>query len=243
MDITERKQGEQALEDLAGRLIQTQEEERSRIGRELHDHISQMLSVLTTRIDHACADPQITPTSLAALEGLRQDVIDITNDVHRLSHRLHSSMLNYLGLAPAVQKLVAEFSERHGISIEFAHVSLPSPLPSDVALCLFRVTEEGLTNIAKHSQARSARIDVRGTSDGIHLIVEDDGVGFDVTTLARRVGLGFVSMQERLRLLRGTIRVDSTPSRGTRIDAWVPATSLVVSTRNAAPQAGARTGE
>jgi PAS domain S-box-containing protein len=221
-DITASKRAEQALEDLAGRLIHAQEEERSRIGRELHDHISQTLGLLTIKIDQLRASGEITPALEGALDELRQETSDITNDVHRLSHRLHSSTLDYLGLVPALQKLVAEFSERHDIAITFAHASLPASVPSEIGLCLFRIAEESLTNIAKHSQARSAKIHVAGAPDGIHLTVEDAGTGFDLTALGSKRGLGFVSMQERLRLLHGTIHVDSAPSRGTRIDAWVP---------------------
>ena len=150
----------------------------------------------------------------AGLEGLRQSTAEITNDIHSLSHRLHSSTLDYLGLGPALQKLVSEFPIRHGIAIDFEHRALPAPLPSDVALCLFRVTEESLTNIAKHSHAKSARVHVNGASDGIHLSVEDSGSGFDPDAVERRAGLGFVSMRERLRALRGTVRVNSLPSRG-----------------------------
>jgi signal transduction histidine kinase len=218
----ERKRAEQALEILAGRLIHAQEEERSRIGRELHDHISQTLGVLAIKIDQLRARGEITPAIAGALDELRRDTTDITYDVHRLSHRLHSSTLDYLGLVPALQKLVAEFSERHDIAITFAHASLPAALPSDVALCLFRIAEEGLTNIAKHSQARSANVDVTGAPDGIRLKIEDAGTGFDMTTVGGRAGLGFVSMQERLRVLHGTIQVDSVPTRGTRVQAWVP---------------------
>jgi PAS domain S-box-containing protein len=222
MDVTERKRAEEVLEALAGRLIQAQEEERSRIGRELHDHVSQMLGLLTIKIDQLRDNPSITPDIGGALDGLRRDTSDITNDVHRLSHRLHSSTLDYLGLVPALQKLVAEFSERHGIPIAFTHTPLPAALPSEVALCLFRVAEEGLTNVAKHSKAPSARVHITGPSDGIHLTVEDAGEGFDMTRPGSKAGLGFVSMQERLRILHGTIRVDSAPARGTRIDAWIP---------------------
>jgi signal transduction histidine kinase len=131
---------------------------------------------------------------------------------------------------PALHKLVNEFSVRYGIAIDFGHRSVPAPLPSDVALCLFRITEESLTNIAKHSHAKSARVHVNGAADGIHLTVEDSGRGCDLDNLERGAGLGFVSMRERLRVLRGTVRVDSAPSRGTRIEAWIPATSLVRAT-------------
>jgi PAS domain S-box-containing protein len=233
MDITDRKRAEQELEELAGRLIHAQEQERSRIGRELHDHISQMLGVLTIRMDQLRADEATPPAIAAALEELRQSTAEITNDIHGLSHRLHSSALDYLGLAPALQKLVSEFAARHGIAIEFQHGALPAPLPSDVALCLFRVTEESLTNIAKHSRAKSARVHVNGASDGIHLTVEDSGSGFDPDGLEGRAGLGFVSMRERLRVLRGTVRVHSAPTHGTKIDVWVPAISLALETSGA----------
>jgi signal transduction histidine kinase len=223
------------LEELAGRLIHAQEEERSRIGRELHDHISQTLGVLTIKIDQLRAEEAIAPGVAAALDELRHDTTEITDDVHRLSHRLHSSTLDYLGLVPALQKLASEFSGRHDISIAFTHASLAPSLPSEVALCLFRIAEESLTNIAKHSQARSAHIQLTGAADGIHLRIEDSGTGFDMNTLGSKAGLGFVSMQERLRVLRGTVRVDSGPSRGTRIEAWVPSASLIMSIPEAEP--------
>jgi PAS domain S-box-containing protein len=223
IDITDRKRAEEALEELAGRLIHAQEEERSRIGRELHDHISQTLGILTIKIDQLRAEPAIPSAVAGALDALREDTVEITEDVHRLSHRLHSSTLDYLGLVPALQKLVSEFSERHAIAIDFRHAPLPAPLPSEVALCLFRVAEEALANVAKHSYARTAHVSVNAAPDGIHLTVEDAGTGFDAARLEKGAGLGFVSMQERLRVFRGTVRVDSSPSRGTRVEAWIPA--------------------
>ena len=226
-DITDRKRADQALEELAGRLIHAQEEERSRIGRELHDHISQRLGLQAIKIDQLRTDAGLAPTIASAIADLRQSTDDIADDVHRLSHRLHSSTLDYLGLGPALRKLVGEFSTRHGIAIDLTEASLPTPLASDAALCLFRIAEESLTNIAKHSHARSARVHVSGAADGVHLTVEDDGDGFDVRTLENKAGLGFVSMQERLRVLRGTVRVDSTASQGTRIAVWIPSTSVV----------------
>jgi signal transduction histidine kinase len=225
-EISERRRVEKAVEQLAGRLIHAQEQERSRIGRELHDHISQMLGVVTIRIDQLRTGVP-TPSALDhSLADLRRHITELTDDVHRLSHRLHSSTLDYLGLVPALQKLIAEFAGGHDIRIGFDHQGLPSPLPSEVALCLFRVVEESLTNIAKHSGARSAQIQLTGQPEGLHLSVEDSGRGFDAARLETRAGLGFVSMQERLRVLRGTIRVDSAPSRGTRIEVWVPSATL-----------------
>jgi signal transduction histidine kinase len=124
---------------------------------------------------------------------------------------------------PALHRLVNEFAERHQLAIGFSHAPMPSALPPDVALCLFRVAEESLTNIAKHSGARSARVDLAGGNDGIRLTVEDTGRGFDQKSLEQRAGLGFVSMRERLRLVHGTLHIRSAPSRGTRIEARIPA--------------------
>ena len=222
-EILERRRAESELEDVAGRLIHAQEEERGRIGRELHDHISQMLGILTIEIDQLHADgASASPAIADALGHLRQRVSEISDDVHRLSHRLHSSTLDYLGLAPALQKLVGEFSQRHDIAISFAHDALPSSMPSDVALCLFRIVEEALNNIARHSDAPSAQIRVKGDSSGVHLTVEDTGRGFDSASIQKKAGLGLVSMHERLRAQRGTVRIDSAPGRGTRIDVWIP---------------------
>jgi signal transduction histidine kinase len=224
-EIRERRRAEEAIEDLAGRLITAQEQERKRIGRELHDHISQMLGVLTIKIDQLRAAEAAAAPVAGELDLLRKAASDIADDVHVLSHRLHSSTLDYLGLVPALHKLVNEFSESHDIAITFSHAHVPAKLPPPVALCLFRVAEEALTNVAKHSQARSAEVRVASTSDGIRLVVEDAGAGFDPAILHQRVGLGFVSMQERLRVLHGTVRVHSAPSKGTRIDVWVPSAS------------------
>ena len=212
-EIAERRLVEKAVEQLAGRLIHAQEQERARIGRELHDHISQMLGVVTIRIDQLRAVEAATPSMLdRALADLRLNITELTEDIHRLSHRLHSSTLDYLGLVPALQKLIAEFSDDRDLPVAFDYQPLPSPLPSEVALCLFRVVEESLTNIAKHSGARSARISL-GSDNGLRLVVEDSGSGFDAASLQSRAGLGFVSMQERLRVIRGTIVVDSVPSQ------------------------------
>jgi PAS domain S-box-containing protein len=241
LDVTDRKRAEQELEELAGRLIHAQEQERSRIGRELHDHISQMLGVLTIRLDQLRAE-ETTPASIGeALEEMRAHTSELTDDIHGLSHRLHSSALDYLGLVPALHKLVNEVAGRHGIQVTFSHEAIPSPLPSTVALALFRVAEESLTNVIKHSQATSADVRVAGAADGITLSIRDDGRGFAPSALDRGAGLGFVSMRERLRVLRGTVRVDSAPGQGTTIEVRVPAASMTAAASHdaGAPDAAA----
>ena len=220
--IEERKRNQKELETLSGRLIHAQEEERSRIGRELHDDISQSLGLLAIKIDQLRGDPATPSPVGCALDRLKQDVGDVGADVHRLSHQLHSSTLDYLGLVPAVKRLAEDFSNRHGISVDFVDGAHASPLPPGVALSLFRIVQESLNNIAKHSHARSVHVSLTGTDDDVHLTVEDDGIGFDLARLERHAGLGFVSMRERLRLLNGTVHVDSAPGRGTRIDVDVP---------------------
>jgi two-component system NarL family sensor kinase len=221
-EIIERKQTEQLLEELAGRLISAQEDERSRIGRELHDHVSQRLGILAIKIDQLRLNPSTTTTIVPALDELRQQTSEITDDIHDLSHRLHSSMLDHLGVVPALQRLVKECSQRYDIPIALTHASLPARLPSDLALCLFRIVEETLTNIAKHSKAPAARVDVALADEGIRLTVADDGVGFDPKILETKAGLGFVSMRERLRLVHGTIRIHAAPAQGTKVEVWIP---------------------
>ena len=174
------------------------------------------------------------PTLGRALDELRRNTSEITDDVHRLSHRLHSSTLDYLGLVPGAAEARRRVLRAATTSpITFAHASLPAPLPSEVALCLFRVAEESLTNIAKHSQRPFGA----GSTSPARPTASTSRSKMPARDSTRRVssskaGLGFVSMQERLRVLHGTIRVDSAPSRGTRIDAWVPPTSLAATARN-----------
>jgi signal transduction histidine kinase/CheY-like chemotaxis protein len=194
-DVTERRRAERTLEDIAGKLINAQEEERSRIGRELHDHVSQQLALMAIRLDQLRADHSTSEDVATRLGRLRQDTSEIIEDVYRISHRLHSSMLEQLGLVRALQRLVLEFSERHDIPIEFTSAPLSRPVSQESALCLFRVVEEALTNVAKHSRARSARVDVEAVDDGIRIAVEDGGVGFDLATFEKVASLGLISMR------------------------------------------------
>ena len=221
-DIEDRKNAERDLESLSGRLIHAQEEERKRIGRELHDDINQSLGLLAIRLDQLRADPALPPVVARDLDRLKEDTTEVATHVHRLSYQLHSTMLDYLGLVPALKALVDDVTSRHGIDVVLVEGSHCSAVPPNHALCLFRIVQEGLTNIVRHSQARSAHVRISTTGESAHLEIEDDGIGFDLAHLQQHAGLGFVSMRERLRGLHGRVRVDSAPGRGTRIEVDVP---------------------
>jgi signal transduction histidine kinase len=221
-DITDRKRTEAQLEDLAGRLINTQEEERRRIGRELHDHVSQRLAVLAIMTDRLRADSSLPAPVQAALDAIYSEADEISTEVHTLSHQLHSSVIDQVGLVPALEALLTEHSGLHGIHVEFSRCAVSHDLSSDAALCLLRIAQESLGNVIRHSRASTVRVDLRDAGDGVLLSIEDDGMGFQPQATETSAGLGFISMRERLRLVRGTLRVQSIPSQGTRIEAWVP---------------------
>jgi PAS domain S-box-containing protein len=227
-DITQQELAEQSLRQLTGRLIRAQEEERSRIARELHDHLNQRLGLLAIELGQLHDSlSEGNHELMERFDKLCQETDEISEDVHRLSHNLHSSILENLGLVPAVRTLCTEFSQQHSIKVEFEVRKLPSGFSSEVALCLFRVVQECLSNIAKHSRARLARVGLDGDSSEVRLIVEDDGVGFDLEARQGKPGLGLVSIRERLHLVGGNISIRSSPSTGTRIEARAPLASWV----------------
>ncbi|MCM3901353.1 MAG: PAS domain-containing sensor histidine kinase [Pyrinomonadaceae bacterium] len=234
-DTTRRRQAEEELRNLGGRLIKAQEEERSRVARELHDNLSQRMAILAIELDQL---RQKIPKSQAALtvhvEQLWTNVQEISSEIHQLSYRLHPSKLDHLGLAAALESLCEELSQHQEIEIEFQQHGFPAILPQDITLCVFRIVQESLRNVIKHSGARDARVVLKKTTQAIHLRVSDSGCGFDIESPESTKGLGFVSMRERLRLVGGHISIRSQPSRGTHIAVLVPLNSrqrAVVRTR------------
>jgi len=230
VDITERKRAEEDLREsrrelraLTGRLLRAQETERRRIARELHDDVNQGLALLAVHLDLLGQGP---PESRAQLGERMKEMSDrvkqLSSAVHGLSTLLHPSKLEQLGLVAAVRGLCREMAPAHGLAIDFVDQAMPSSIPDDIALCLYRIAQEGLRNVTKHSGARHARVDLNGGEGGIFLQIVDDGAGFDRDSLEGKEGLGLVSMRERLRLVGGTIVVDSRPSVGTRIEVHVP---------------------
>ena len=222
IDITERKRGEEALASVSRRLIEAQEQERARIARELHDDIVQRLALIAVELEKLHQELPNPPKICSRIGELHNQATAIATDIQTLSHELHSTKLEYLGIEAAMRGFCKEFGKQHKAEIDFKSHDLPSPLSPDISLCLFRVLQEALQNSAKHSGARHIEVRLWGTSDEIHLMVKDSGIGFDNEAAKRRGGLGLISMEERLKLLKGTFSVESEPEGGTTIRARVP---------------------
>jgi PAS domain S-box-containing protein len=222
-DITERKQTEEALRDVSARLIKAQEEERGRLARELHDGLSQRLALLCVDLaqftqGNKCAESQ------RRLNTLSMRLQEAASDIHRVSHQLHPSKLDHLGLVPAVRSLCRELSER-GLTIEFNNSSPPHAfenLDKEISLCAYRVIQEALTNVHKHANASAARVELKRTSNELRFNITDSGIGFNPEEARLKGRLGLISMQERLRLVDGELVVRSKRMRGTQIEGIIP---------------------
>jgi PAS domain S-box-containing protein len=208
-DITRRKQMEEMLSGMSRRLIEAQEQERTRIGRELHDDINQRLAMLSVELERLGKNPVDIQERV---QELRERMADLSNDVQALAHDLHSSRLEYLGVVAGIKSWCNEFGGRQGMQIDCRY-NVRSTLPQEVGVCLFRVLQEALQNAAKHSGVKRLEVE---------LIVHDSGRGFDVEATKQGSGLGLISMCERIRLVNGTIDIQSTPTDGTTIHARVP---------------------
>jgi PAS domain S-box-containing protein len=225
-DITERKLGEEALSGVSRRLIDAQEQERARIARDLHDDFGQRLALLTIELEQLQQNSPDLPAEVRSRVGeLRKHTSEIATDIQSLSHELHSSRLEYLGIAATTRAFCKEFGEQQKVEIDFKTHGLPSPVPLDISLCFFRVLQEALHNSAKHSGVRRFEVQLWGTPSEIHLTVRDSGAGFDREATKQNRGLGLISMAERLKLLKGTFSIESQPKRGTTIHACVPLSS------------------
>jgi PAS domain S-box-containing protein len=216
-DITHRKMLEEAISDITQKLIVSQEQERARIARELHDDIGQRLTVLVMELGLFQQD---YPDS--RMDELREQTSEIASDVQSLSHELHSSKLEFLGLAFSMSSFCREFGERQKIEIDFQSHDLPDSVPPDISLCFFRILQEALHNSAKHSGAQHIEVRLWGTSGEIALAVRDYGAGFEGETAKESRGLGLISMEERVKLVKGNLSIESRPGRGTTIRASVP---------------------
>ena len=227
-DITERKMAEEALAGVSRKLIEAQEAERTHIARELHDDINQRLAMLAINLKSAKQDLSFSEAKTSRrIEEACAQVSRLENDIQALSHRLHSSGLEYLGLEAAVTGFCRELSERQTLSIPVRFDGVPQTLPHEVSLCLFRVLQEAVHNAVKYSGVREFEVSLTGGANEIELSVHDSGIGFDPAAASRRHGLGLTSMRERLRLVNGQLSVESKPQHGTIIRARVPLNATV----------------
>ena len=223
IDVTEQKLAEESLLSMNRRLIEAQEEERTRIARELHDDVCQRLAAFGLILDQFQNAPSDLPAEVRRrLGALREQSSEIAMNLQSLSHELHSSKLEFLGVAVAMRGFCSEFAEQQRAEIDFQIDDLPSSLSPDISLCLFRVLQEALHNSAKHSGGRTFQVRLWGASEEIHLTIADSGRGFDPKAAKRQQGLGLISMQERLGMLNGTFEVVSQPNSGTTIHARLP---------------------
>lgn len=220
IDVTERKLAEQALAEMTRKLIQAQEQERARIGRELHDDINQRLAMLAIELEQLKDNPSQID---ARLEQLRKDVSDVSNDVQALSHDLHSSKLEFLGVVAGIRSWCREFADRQKIELDFKS-EVSSPLPCEVGLTLFRVLQEAVHNAIKHGHASAIEVRLGEMENAIQLMISDRGRGFDIVAACQGKGLGLTSMRERVRLLNGTLSIESRANIGTTIHVRVPFT-------------------
>ena len=220
-DVTDRKQAEEESRDLSRRLIRAQEEERALLARELHDDVSQRLAVLAIdvgRAELAAADGE----QADAMQAVREGLVSLSEDIHSLAYQLHPSVLEELGLVEALRAECGRRTRGGGLDVSADLGPPPRALTKDSALCLFRVAQEALSNVAHHAGACRATVTLRQIGDGLLLAVSDDGVGFESEHFGEGMHLGLASMRERVRLVRGTLDIESAPSRGTKVIAWVP---------------------
>lgn len=229
IDLTERRRAEDGLRAsqrelqlLAGRLLEAQEAERRRIARELHDDLNQSLALLAVEVDALVRKPPSGGEFAERMAEIAAQVKDLSTAVHDLSHELHPSKLEHLGLKASVGRLCKDVSIAHDVEVTFLPRSDPGAVPLGTSLCLYRIVQEALRNVVKHSGCRHASVELTATADAIRLVVDDDGVGFDPGPGGYNGGLGLVSMRERLHLVGGTLRIDSSPGEGTRVEVRAP---------------------
>jgi PAS domain S-box-containing protein len=225
IDVTDRKRSEEALLDMSGHLIKAHEEERARIARELHDDLSQRMALLHIGLDEFEQEIHgLSANARLRLHDIAEIATEVSSDIHELSHELHPSKLDSLGLVTAVAGFCREISRQHGLHIQLVHHHVDNAISKEVTLCLFRIVQEALRNVVKHSGSREAEVELSGHNDHIDLCVSDTGAGFDPKNPNGFAGIGLISMRERIRLVGGNLSVESEPSHGTRIRVRVPLT-------------------
>jgi signal transduction histidine kinase len=221
-DVTALKRASELNRELARRLISSQEVERQRIARELHDDISQRIAMLNIEIDQIAT--QVDSEQSRLLRLLSAEAAEIAVDVHRMSYELHPSKLQMIGLTAALRSLCSDVSKQRHLDVVFTHGPMPASVEENVSLCLYRIVQEALHNVARHSHATGAQVSVTCENGQIAVQVADAGIGFDPERVAD-AGLGLVSIRERAAALDGRLTIDAGPGRGTRITVRIPLAS------------------
>jgi signal transduction histidine kinase len=219
---TVRGQAEEALSSVSHRVIEAEERERQRIAQKLHEGVGQRLAVLLVDLEELSPDSLNGADVPSRIDVVVKESSEILNEVQVLAHELHSPSLDYFGIVVAMKSFCREFGQQNRVEIDFKSDGLPSVVPPDTSLCLFRVLQEALHNAVGHSGVRKFDVQLKGTSDEIHLTVSDCGLGFDPETVKATKGLGLNHIQERLKLVKGSLSIDSQTKRGTTIHARVP---------------------
>jgi PAS domain S-box-containing protein len=223
-DVTAQRAAQSAFDALAAKLVATQEKERSRIGRELHDDIGQQVALLSSMVDTLLRDRHWSRERIhVVLTETQRHLQDMATSLHVLSHELHPGKLKLLGLVATLESLCRDLSREEDAEIRFEAEHVPAAVGEETAICLFRVAQEALQNAAKHSGARAITVRVSGGPSHLTLAVTDDGSGFDPLA-SQSSGLGLLTMRERVELLGGRLRIETAQGRGTTIEATVPLT-------------------
>jgi two-component system, NarL family, sensor kinase len=216
------RQTREGLRKLAAKLLHAQEEERRRIAREMHDDWTQRLALLGIDIAKLEKNLGAPETALPLLRTMQEQLVGLSEDMHALSRQLHPSILDDLGLIEALRSECAGFSRREGIAVVYRPEAVPITLPKDVALCVYRVAQEALRNLAKHAAVDEAWVSLIDTGSEVLLRIQDKGVGFDPAAVRSEPRLGLSSMEERARLIQATLSVTSAPGQGTTVEVRVP---------------------
>ncbi len=219
---TVRSQAEVALSSVSYRVIEAEEQERQRIAYRLQEGVAQRLAALLLDLEQLSPDTLNAADVPSRIEVIVNQSSEILNEVVALAHELHFPSLDYFGIAETMRSLCREFGQQNGVEVDFKSDVLLSVVPPHTSLCLFRVLQEALRNAVKHSGARKFDVQLKETADEIHLTVSDSGLGFNAETVKTSKGLGLNHMAERLKLVKGSLSIDSQPMRGTAIRARVP---------------------
>jgi PAS domain S-box-containing protein len=223
VDLTARHHIEEELRELSGRLINAHEEERSRLSRELHDDLAQRVALQAAELGALRGQLKDATTTVSAqLATLSAQTAEMSSALHRLSHELHPARLPSLGLETSIRRLCRDVAEAHHLVIDVEISGSLDGIDNDEALCIYRIAQEALQNVVKHSGTTRASVTLAAQADGATLTVGDEGVGFDQRTVRGKDTLGLVSMRERARLVQGQFEVTTEPGKGTHVQVTVP---------------------